>query len=172
MLHSPFVPEFLTSNSSLSKHPRRCRSDYFFQTKRRCMAQIHLWLFFDGHITSRTKHLNENSTTQHSSCRHWSLIVNICRDNAVQDLTLASMVKAPLTSKRGRKGGTFVGEYIVIDDATRIWLPTKTGYFLLHLGFSAWFRQRSLNQLQISFVQCISERLFLKYDSLFEKCCV
>ena len=66
------------------------------------------------------KHLNENSTIQHRICRHWSLIVKICWDNAVQDLTLVSMVKAPLISKRGRKGGAFVGEYIVIDYATRI----------------------------------------------------
>ena len=82
----------------------------------------------------------------------------ICKDNAVQDLTLVSMVKAPLTSKRGRKGGDFVGEYIVIDDATRIGCQQNLGSFCLlvfddrYLGFSAWFRQRSLKQLQISFV--------------------
>ena len=47
----------------------------------------------DDHTTSKTKHLNVNSTILHSSCRHWSLIFKICRDNAVQDLTLVSMVK-------------------------------------------------------------------------------
>ena len=85
----------------------------------------------DGHRTSRMKHLNENSTIQHRICRHLSLIVKICKDNAVQDLTHVSMVKAPLTSKRGRKGGAFVGEYIVIDDATRIGCQQNLGSLLV-----------------------------------------
>ena len=52
-------------------------------------------------------------------------------DNAVQDFTLVSMVKAPLTSKQGRKVGIFVGEYIVIDDATRIGCQHNLGTFCL-----------------------------------------
>ena len=110
-------------------------------------------IVFDGNLTSWTKLLNENITIQHRSCRHWSLIVNIYRDKAVQDFTIVSMVKAPLSSKRGRKGGTFVGEYIVIDDAARIGCPHNLGTFCLLVPRIFCV---VLKQLQISFMQCIS----------------
>ena len=103
--------------------------------------------------------LNEYSTTQHSDGRHWSAIVKIRRDNAVQDITLVSMVHAPLPSKRGKEGGPFVGEFVVVHDATRIRNQLNVSTFCLlvldnrDLGHSAWYRERCLEQLQI--VLCI-----------------
>ena len=79
----------------------------------------------------------------------------ICRDNAVQDLTLVSMVKAPLTSKQGRKGVVFMGEYIVIDDATRIGCQQNLGRFCLlafddrYLGFFRGSDREALNNFRL-----------------------
>ena len=100
--------------------------------------------------------MNDNSTIQHSSCRNWSLIVKICRDNAVQDLTLVSMVKSPVPSKGGRKGRTFVGEYLVVDDATRIGCQQNLGSFHLlafdnrYLRFTAGQYRVDLNNFNLA----------------------
>ena len=80
----------------LTSQTMSTRRNIFFQTKRGYMAQTHTHIcemVSDGHSTSRTKHLNENSTIQLSSCRHLPLIAKICRYNAAQDFTRVSMVK-------------------------------------------------------------------------------
>ena len=56
--------------------------------------------------------LNENSTIQ--------LIGEIGRDKPVQYLIPDSTVRTSLQSKRGRRGGAFNGEYIIVDIVTRI----------------------------------------------------
>ena len=61
------------------------------------------------------------------------MIVKICRDNADQDLTLVSMVKTPLPSKRGRKDRTFLGEFVVVNGATRIGCQQNLGSFAFWL---------------------------------------
>ena len=63
--------------------------------------------------------INENSTIKDSGGRHWSLMGNIGMENTLQELTLVSMAKTSLQNKWGRKGGAFMGEYILIDDVSR-----------------------------------------------------
>ena len=109
-----------------------------------------------------------------------SSLVSDCQDQRKQcspGSHSCFMMKTPPPSERWKKGGAFVGECIV-DDMTRIGRQQNLGGFRLlafdnrYLRFSAWFRQISIEQLQVSFVQCSSESLFLSADLLVEKCCV
>ena len=49
----------------------------------------------------------------------------IDRNNGDQDLILVSTVKNADQGKFGRKVGMFMGEYIVVDDVTRIYCKQK-----------------------------------------------
>ena len=51
----------------------------------------------------------------------------IDRNNGDQDLILVSTVKNADQGKFGRKVGMFMGEYIVVDDVTRIYCKQKLG---------------------------------------------
>ena len=101
MLHCLFVPEFLTSNSSWSKHPRRCQWDYFFQTMRGCMAQLHLWnsLWWSQHFQDEAFEWE-----QHHPAQQLSSLVSDWQDQQGQcslGTHIFSVCIAPNVTKKG-----------------------------------------------------------------------